>query len=940
MPFSPMWKHAALVSAVCLAVSASDVVAAEAAVTAAIRVDLTQDKAPVSPDLYGIFLEEISHAFDGGIYAELIQNRSFEEGVLPPGMKLVRKKDGGLKMELESLPPGVPKGKWPMPWPWMMNCGWDPGRALIGWSLRLGGGAKGRMKLTEANPMNRASSRSLEMTVSSGSGGSGEVALVNSGYWGIDVRAGRPYAATFFLRTGTFGGDVSAVLEGKDGKVLARHDFGAVKPGEEWQKHSAVLKATGREPAGRFALVFRGQGKLQVDWVSLFPPTYKGRPNGLRPDLAKYLEELKPAFVRYPGGCYVEGLSFESAPDWRKMVCPPEQRPGMWGYWQYRSTDGFGYREFLQFCEDIGADAMYVAFAGMTVHPENNWPLDKIQPIVQQTLDAIEYAIGPVDSRWGGVRAKMGHPKPFPLKYIEIGNEHPPALYGDYYRTFRQAIKARYPQITVIMSMYWSGLNRGAIERAGHENIDIVDEHAYRPSGWARTHFDYFDKYKRTPWKVYLGEYAHHHGNGDFGAAMDDSVFLMMMERNGDLVKMASYAPLFCNVHKRNWGVNLIEFDAARSFAHASYYVQKVFNANRPDVNLATAVDVQPKPDPDAPLMAGRFGLGSWNTAVEFKDLRMFDPNGKLVYRDEFAGLEGWDTPARGRWQVRNGTLCQTDKGAGPTMILLKSPRLEWGKVTVKARRVGGREGFLMFFNAFGLDRFLFCNYGAAGNQFSAIQDRGQPEGAAFRGGMSTRGGIEMNRWYEIGLVLTRDKAEMFLDGKKVSDARAEYLPAFFATAGYDRTNKAVILKATNYHTGRVRADIELTGAGEVGQTGRHIVIRADKPTDENTLDQPDRIVPHETPLSGCAARFSVTLPRYSVNVLRIPAGLKCAGPAESRGRPPASAARPALVLPGHGTPAASFLRRTVFQCLSTRRHRLGRADFLRQVSTGRGEHR
>lgn len=840
--------------------------------TATIVVDLRQEKAPVPPTLYGIFMEEINHGFDGGIYAELIQNRSFEEGVLPPGMKLVSNPDGSKRMELEKLPDGVPADRWDIPWPWNGNCGWDPGRALIGWSLQNEGGAVADISLTEANPMNAASTRSLAMTITPPSDPKGRAALVNSGYWGINIQAATAYALTFHLRPGSYRGRLSASLESADGKVLATHDFGEVNPSGSWRKYTATLKATGTDPQARFVLSFRGRGSLQIDWVSLFPPTYRNRPNGLRIDLAKTLEEYKPAFIRYPGGCYVEGLSWESAPDWRKMVAPPEERPGMRGYWQYRSTDGFGYHEFLQFCEDIGSDAMYVAFAGMTVHPDNNWPLDKIDPVIQRTLDAIEYAVGPVNSKWGAVRAKMGHPKPFPLKYVEIGNEHPPAAYGDYYKRFREAIKAKYPGITVLMSMYWSGLNYGAIRRAGDANIDMVDEHAYEDSGWIRSHFDYFDRYPRKPWSVYVGEYAHHHGSGDWSAAMDDSVYLMMLERNGDLVKMASYAPLLVNVNKPDWGVNLIEFDSSRSFAHASYYVQKLFNETRPDVNLATSVDVLPKPDPGKPLMPGRFGLGAWDTQTEFKDLRIYDGKDQLVYSDDFKSLDGWDAPGVGQWRVEDGVLKQTETGQSPAMLLLKTPELRTGRVTVKARRVGGSEGFLMLFNASGIDRFLFCNYGAAGNAFSAMQDRGAPDGCAFRGGMSTQGKIENERWYDISLVLGRDSAEMYLDGKKVSDARVDSLPSFFATAGYDRQGKTVVLRATNYDKTPVQAEIQLDGAANVGATGRHIVIRADSPDDENTLESPLRIVPHEQRLLNCGERFSVTLPPQSVNVLRIPA--------------------------------------------------------------------
>ena len=866
-------RIASLVAALWLSAGfASQLLAQPVSPSATIRINLAEEKAPVPATLYGIFMEEISHAFDGGIYAELIQNRSFEEGVLPPGMKVVKKADGALRMELEKLPPGVPTNRWDMPWPWNGNCGWDSNRALIGWSLQNAGGARGEMKLTEANPMNAASSRSLAMTISPPEKADGRVALINSGYWGINVQSGTPYALKFYLRPGSYQGELVASLETKDGKILARHDFGKVEPSASWKPCTATLQADGTDPQARFVLAFRGQGTLQVDWVSLFPPTYKNRPNGLRPDLAKYLEALKPAFIRYPGGCYVEGLSWESAPDWRKMVCPPEERPGMWGYWQYRSTDGFGYHEYLQFCEDVGADAMYVAFAGMTVHPDNNWPLGEAAPVIQQTLDAIEYALGPVDSTWGAVRAKMGHSQPFRLKYVEVGNEHPPALYGDYYKTFRAAIKAKYPAMTVVMSMYWSGLNHGALARAGDDNIDVVDEHSYRGSGWIRNNFDYFDKYKRKPWKIYVGEYAHHHGGGDWSAALDDSVYLMMLERNGDLVTMASYAPLFCNVNRRDWGVNLIEFDSARSFVHASYHVQRVFNETRPDVNLATTVDLEPKPDSTRPLMAGKFGLGAWNTRTEFKDLRVYDEQDKLVYSDDFKSLENWDAPGVGQWRAEDGVLRQTDLGRSPAMLLLKTPALTTGRVTLKARRVGGNEGFLLFFNASNMDRFLFCNYGAAGNAFSAIQDRGVPEGCAFKGGRSTTGKIENDRWYDLTLMVGRDKAEMFLDGKLVSDARMEFLRSFFATAGYQRKDKTVVLKATNYHKQPIRAEIQIEGALEISSVGQHFVIRSENPNDENTLEAPLRIGPQEGVLSRCAKRFSVNLPPSSVNLLRIPA--------------------------------------------------------------------
>ena len=837
--------------------------------TMTISIDLNDRRAPVPAALYGIFMEEISHAFDGGIYAELVQNRSFEEGIVPPGMKLVGDADGKLRMELESLPPGVPEERWPMPWPWSMNCGWDPERALVGWSLENEGGTPAAMELTADHPMNAASQRSLRISIPKKKREISVNSLINTGYWGMNILAGEEYDLTFYLRPYRFKGNIRVALEGSGG-VLAGTDLGRVKRSTRWIRHNLTLKAEKSDPAARLVITLEGSGELQIDWVSLFPPTFGDRPNGLRRDLAQLLADMKPDFIRYPGGCYVEGLSWESAPDWRTMVCPPEERPGQWGYWKYRSTDGFGYHEFLEFCEQLGADAMYVAFAGMTVHPDNNWPLDNIDTIIRQTLDAIEYAIGPTDSPWGSRRALMGHPEPFRLKYVEIGNEHPPAIYGDYYVKFRDAIKAKYPDMVVIMSMYWSGLNRPAIERAGDENIDMVDEHAYRDAQWIRSNFDYFDRYERTPWSVYVGEYASHHAQGDLLCALSDATYLMMMEKNGDLVKMASYAPLFCNVNDRSWGVNLIEFDASRSFAHASYYVQKSFNEHRPDVNLGITVENSLQIDTLKNLLAGRIGLGSWKTAVEYRDFEVVDGAGNPMYNHTSHLKSRWGEPVAGSWSMEGESIRQSDSGVDAARIFIPNLPFETGEIRVKARRTEGSEGFLILFNAEKDDRFFFANYGAAGNAFHEVQCWGTPRDYAYKRYSSTRGEIENNRWYDLRVVVKRDRAEMYLDGELVSVAGLTPVESLFATAGLRTGSEEVVTKAVNYLEEPVKATLHLSGAASVQPTGSHIVITSGDLHDRNTLDEPQKIIPEEKPLNNCSNQFSVTLPPRSVNLIRV----------------------------------------------------------------------
>ena len=380
--------------------------------------------------------------------------------------------------------------------------------------------------------MNEASTRSLEMRIAPPVRPGGRVALINSGYWGINTsRTGTQYQLKFYLRPGHLPGAVAATLETQGWQDAGPiHDFGAVAPGEHMAAVHRHAQGHRHRSAGALRAAFRGSGTVQVDWVSLFPPTYKNRPNGLRPDLAKYLEELKPAFIRYPGGCYVEGLSWESAPDWRKMVCPPEERPGMWGYWQYRSTDGFGYHEFLQFCEDIGAESACTwPSAGMTVHPENNMPLDRIDPVIQRTLDAIEYARGPVDSKWGAGACQNGTSPAVPL-----------ALCRD-----RQRTSAR--RVWRLLSKFRRGhqsevsgnhvCDEHVLERAEsrRHRPRRRRQHRYRrrtllprrPAGSAPTS-TISTSYPRKHWKIYVGEYASHHDSGDWYGGMGDSALLMM----------------------------------------------------------------------------------------------------------------------------------------------------------------------------------------------------------------------------------------------------------------------------------------------------------------------------------------------------------------------------------------------------------------------------
>ena len=357
-----------------------------------------------------------------------------------------------------------------------------------------------------------------------------------------------------------------------------------------WTRFGSTFKATRTDPRARLALSLGSTGRVWIDFVSLFPKkTWKNRPNGLRLDIAQLIADLKPGFVRWPGGCFAEGINIDSRPQWKRSIGRLEDREGTYSPWGYWSSDGFGYHEFLQFSEDLGADALFVVNVGVSCSMRSGTflPDEALPGLIQDALDAIEYAIGPASSKYGAMRAKHGHPGPFPLKYIEIGNEQRGEKYGERVAQFYKAIKAKYPQLKIALSSWIAGIDQRIIDAAG--KIDIVDEHAYKPLHWAIENFDSFASYKRQGWDLYIGEFATNSGvgRGNVLAMLNDAAYMMSMEKNTDLVKMGSYAPLLENVNDRDWPVNMIHFDSSRAYARATYYANKLFAENLPTVNLA-----------------------------------------------------------------------------------------------------------------------------------------------------------------------------------------------------------------------------------------------------------------------------------------------------------------------------------------------------------------
>ena len=563
-------KATTITSLVCLLVLTGAGVTALAQSTPTITIDATAPRRAVSPEMYGIFFEEISRAGDGGLCAELIQNRDFEATNLPADWRQ------------EGRDIYTAKGRHYNQW-------WDT--PTPGWSLVAEGGAEGSISLETDTPLNDRNPHSLKLTVTEMGDRCG---VANSGFWGMNVEEGQWYDATFCAHGDRSVGLVFS-LEAEDGTVCARATIpevgggmrgrgGASAQASPWRKYQLSLQAHASNPKCRLVIEPIEPATMWFDVVSLYPrETFKG--HGLRKDLCEMLAALEPGFMRFPGGCVVEGASFTSRWNWRESIGDISQRRGLYNVWGYFNTYGLGYHELLQLSEDLGTEAMYVCNVGMSCsarQPSESVQGDELQPFVQDALEALEYALGPVTSTWGAQRAANGHPEPFNLKYIEIGNENGGPVYQANYRVFYDAIKARYPNVITI-----------ADQRVPGAPVEIVDEHFYvnpaRFFGMA-THYD--DTDRRGP-KIYVGEYAVNSGVGDGNlmGALAESVFMMNMEKNADVVRMCSYAPLFENVNSREWPVNLIRFDNSQVMGRTSYYVQKLFGTQRPDVVLTTIVE-------------------------------------------------------------------------------------------------------------------------------------------------------------------------------------------------------------------------------------------------------------------------------------------------------------------------------------------------------------
>jgi alpha-L-arabinofuranosidase len=453
------------------------------------------------------------------------------------------------------------------------------------WSLVADDGVAATASIDTTTPLNDQLTQSLKLEVSTIAAGQ-RAGMANIGYFGIPAVPGQTYKVSFFAKA-TTSVPITVDLESDDGSIV--YGSATVRGiGKTWKQHHTTLKvpkSATLSTTARFVISVSDAATVWLQVVSVFPPTYKNRPNGLRPDLVRLLEDLHPRILRFPGGNYVEGDTVATRWDWKTTIGPIWKRPGhdnsAWGYW---SDDGLGLLEFLQLTEDLGATPVMAVWAGLTLEGAVIAEAD-LAPYVQDAVDQIEYAIGPVTSTWGAKRAADGHPAPFSTPYVEIGNEDflngGTTSYNDYrYPMFYDAIKAAYPRVKVV-----------ATTSVTSRPMDVLDEHFYESASWFESESTMFDSQSRSGPQIFVGEYSATADAGSLptgllGNSIGEAAFMTGLERNSDIVRMSSYAPLFANYNHTQWDPDLIGFDQVTSFGSTSYYVQQMFASNVGDFVL------------------------------------------------------------------------------------------------------------------------------------------------------------------------------------------------------------------------------------------------------------------------------------------------------------------------------------------------------------------
>ncbi len=817
---------------------------------AELTADFSKPKTEVSKNLFGIFYEDINYAADGGLYGELIQNRSFEF-----------KKSHRSATECWKNANIKPKKE-----------------------------AKSKAKGKRENPLNHNNPTYAQIEVKRKWDG-----IENSGYNGIPLEAGKSYPLSLYLRTPDKKVKNAVIVVGSKEKNAKVTKIKIKKITNEWKKYTFTV--TPKESVENAVLgIYAGarRGTLDIDFVSLFrADIYKNQENGLRADLAQMLEDLHPAFMRFPGGCLVEGARLEDRYQWKNTIGPVEERVEELNFWNYQQSMGLGFYEYFRLCEDIGAEPIPIINCGISFAGENNTegdiPMNEMEPFAQDALDLIEWATGSATSTWGKKRAEQGHPEPFKLNYLGIGNENGREHYYERYKYIADRVREKYPDIKLIMSSgafpsddtfynTWKQVRKWEKEPASSTIVDLVDEHYYCPPAWFLSNtarYDISDFYPRGEGqpKVFVGEFASQVENKKGGtkkpstlyAAVTAGAYMTSLERNGDIVEIASYAPLFARENNYQWSPDMIWFTNTKVYGTPDYYVQQLFMNHKSDKTVSYKLS-QPESNASKAYIGGSIGLGSWSTTVEYKDISVTDKTtGDITYNSKTsAGIEMFDS-LNGAWDFKDGSIVGSST-AENCRLVMKGNGSRHYVLQMKAKKTGGNEGFLIMFGHKD-GSFYWWNLGGWGNTKCCVE-KGTAAARSVIGNTEPVS-IETGKWYDIKIEVKDESYKCYLDGKLIHEfTDVLNFEPLYAHVGETDSGK-IYVKIVNVSENEQPVLVNLKNAGELNQSAKVVEISG-KPDDENTYENPQFIAPKEEKISLNGANFTYKAKPCSVSVIEI----------------------------------------------------------------------
>jgi len=815
-----------------------------------INVKTKEKRFPIAPHLYGLFFEDINRSADGGLYPELIRNRSFEDSIVPDGCKYSEDK------KVFTSPTGwvceIYGGEGKQQW--IDDAGLAP-TDIPAWYAE---GAE--MTLNYSDTLNIKRRAALDVTFNEGG------RIYNVGFVGVSVEAGKGYDFYMFAKGVGGKADVTVSVESRDGAVYFSKDFTIADSG--YAKYNAGFVSSGTDHNAIFVIRAKKACAVRFGFTSLMPAdTYNG--HGMRTDLMKLLRDMKPKFLRFPGGCIVEGFTTESMMRFSKTVGPVWERPTHWNLWNYRTTNGLGFHEYLQICEDLDLEPMYVFNCGMTCQARCPSFLsdDYIRELLEEAKNAIEYATGSVSTKWGSLRAAMGHPAPFKLTYVEIGNENWGPEYNERYEKFYRELKALYPHLKFISNTH--------TERDGLPT-EIVDEHFYNTPEFFAENMDRYDSYPRSGPEIFVGEFAVTSGgyNARLRAAVAEAMFMVGLEKNQDIVKLASYAPLFENVHYKSWDPNLLVFNNHQSYGIPSYYVWKLFANHRGTDVLTTEYEGERiyRPYCGAPSIIGRPGVKYRNARYNGKPIEFADSiiGGVNVNGDEFETTKATedqlppglaDNPRRAEEFYSNCFI--TIKGDGTENYTYEveafaeeGKPLYFGIHTSKRPESEIRDDMPAFMQYKGISWIIEDGK-------SYVKDEHMRWGQRFTAPVPVS--LKYGEYNTFKCEVTPIGGKLYINGELVGEYTVASYTTVSAVALDDAENDTIIIKAVNFSDKPDDITITLDCPVESKYKIHRISGSAD---DKNSFDSPTNISDVELEADGASQCFVYSAPSYSVSVL------------------------------------------------------------------------